>query len=535
MQSNTRAIRKWVWAIAIVLASVQAWTSRHFVNPDGVSYLDLSDDYAAGRWSAAINGYWSPLYPTLLAAMRAVVHPTPFMEATAVHFLNAVLFLAGLAAFELLLRELRVDDALKRIAAYAIFLFAGLSLISIRVITPDMMLLIWCCIIAALVVREIRGDAGVGTFALLGVVLGLAYLTKAIMFPIGVCILAVTVFFTRQQRSIASRHLIAIAIFLVVAAPQLYAMSRLAGHPSFGDAGRIAYARKVNELPKHWVDPASNAIRLLHEKPDFYAFPLDKPSRSFPLWDEPAVWYRGMPAHFDLKQQARAIVSTTDANINSLQKIIFPVLLLVIVAGLSLDRERRALVIIAGLAMALYEFVYTEPRLIGPWVAIGFAAILTASQFPGDEKRKRIAQWTLIAVVTVCGISVVRAANRGIATAGDETGFGAVNSQWIVAQKLAALHVSAGSRVALIGDESDIYWARLAGVQVAYQVPLPSAPTYWKLSAPDREKLDADLEKVGATAIVASWSAPESPIPGWIPVGDRHYLIRPLNAAVSTH
>jgi 4-amino-4-deoxy-L-arabinose transferase-like glycosyltransferase len=507
------------------------------VNPDGVSYLDLSDDYAAGRWSAAVNGYWSPLYPMLLAAMRAVVNPAPFMEATAVHFLNAILFLAGLAAFELLLRELRVDDALQRIAAYAIFLFAGVSLIGIRVVTPDLMLLMWCCIIAALVVREVRGDAGVGTFALLGAVLGLAYLTKAVMFPIGAFTLFVTVLVTRERRSTSLRHLLAIAIFLAVAAPQLYAMSKLAGHVSFADAGRIAYARKVNGLPKYWLGPDSaDAIQLLHQKPDLYAFPLDKPSRSFPLWDEPAEWYRGMPAHFDLKQQARAIVSTTDANINSLQKIIFPVLLLVIVGGLTLDRERRALVIIAGAAIALYEFVYTEPRLVGPWVAIGFAAILTASQFPGDDKRKRIAKWTLIALVIVCGISVVRAANRGIASAGDETGFrGAVNSQWIVAQKLAALGVKPGSRVALIGDESDIYWARLAGVQVAYQVPLPSASTYWTLSAPDREQLDADLEKAGAAAIVASWSAPESPIAGWIPVGDRHYLIRPLNASVSTH
>jgi len=536
MQSNTRAIRIWVWAIAIVLALVQAWTSRHFVNPDGVSYLDLSDDYAAGRWSAAINGYWSPLYPILLAAMRAVVHPAPFMEATAVHFMNSILFLAGLAAFELLLRELRVDNALQRIAAYAILLFAGLSLIGIRVITPDLLLLMWCCIIGALVVREIRGDAGVGTFALLGASLGLAYLTKAVMFPIGVFTLFVTVLFTRQQRSISLRHLLAIASFLAVAAPQLYAMSKLAGHASFGDAGRIAYARKVNGLPKHWIDSTSaDAIHLLNHKPDLYAFPLDKPSRSFPLWDEPAEWYRGMPARFDLNLQARTIVTTTDTNIGTLAKIYFPVMLLAIVAGLTLGRERVGLVVIALGAIALYEFVYTEPRLIAPWVALGFTAIVTASQSPGDAKRKRIGQWSLIALVIVCGISVARAANRGIASAGDETGFGAVNSQWIVAQKLAALGVKPGSRVALIGDESDIYWARLADVQVAYQIPLPSAPTYWALGAPDREQLDADLENAGATAIVASWSAPESPIAGWIPVGDRHYLIRPLNTSVSTH
>jgi hypothetical protein len=357
------------------------------------------------------------------------------------------------------------------------------------------------------------------------------------MFPIGAFTLLVTVLSTRQQRSISTRHLLAIALFLAVSGPQLYAMSKLAGHVSFADAGRIAYSRKVNGLPKYWIGPNSaDAIRLLHQKPDLYAFPLDKPSRSFPLWDEPAEWYRAMPAHFDLKQQARAIVSTTDANIGILAKIYFPVMLFAIVAGLTLGRERVALVAIALAAIALYELVYTEPRLIAPWVAIGFTAIVTASQSPGDAKRKRIGQWSLIALVIVCGISVVRAANREIADAGDESGFrGAVNSQWIVAQKLATLGVRPGSRVALIGDESDIYWARLAGVQVAYQVPLPSAPTYWTISAPDRERLDADLEKAGAAAIVASWSGPESPVAGWIPVGDRHYLIRPLNASVSTH
>jgi hypothetical protein len=54
------------WSIVVLAGAVQAITTRFYVNPDGVSYINLSDAYFRGDWSAGVNSYWSPLYPFLI-------------------------------------------------------------------------------------------------------------------------------------------------------------------------------------------------------------------------------------------------------------------------------------------------------------------------------------------------------------------------------------------------------------------------------------------------------------------------------------
>jgi len=51
-------------------ALLQAWSDRHGITPDGVSYLDLSDAVVDGSWRGLVNAYWSPLYPLLLGLAR---------------------------------------------------------------------------------------------------------------------------------------------------------------------------------------------------------------------------------------------------------------------------------------------------------------------------------------------------------------------------------------------------------------------------------------------------------------------------------
>ena len=37
---------------------------------DAVSYIDIADLLHAHRWGGAVNGYWHPLYPAVLAAHK---------------------------------------------------------------------------------------------------------------------------------------------------------------------------------------------------------------------------------------------------------------------------------------------------------------------------------------------------------------------------------------------------------------------------------------------------------------------------------
>jgi hypothetical protein len=94
------------FVLALALLQLRGWNG--LVNADGVSYLDLAVQCAHGDLSAVANGYWSPLYPTLLGAALALTRvPTVYLgnaaitpELRVVFAVNALvlLFTTGLFA-----------------------------------------------------------------------------------------------------------------------------------------------------------------------------------------------------------------------------------------------------------------------------------------------------------------------------------------------------------------------------------------------------------------------------------------------------
>ncbi len=42
---------------------------RYELTPDGISYVSIASQYAAGYWKEAINSYWGPLYSWCLAVL----------------------------------------------------------------------------------------------------------------------------------------------------------------------------------------------------------------------------------------------------------------------------------------------------------------------------------------------------------------------------------------------------------------------------------------------------------------------------------
>src|SRR5678815_1729738 len=105
-------------------------------------------------------------------------------RSTAVHILNGVLFLGALVAFDFFVKELErsqpeskplalsLNSPGGRSAAYAVFLWCTLVLITIRAVTPDMLVAMLGFVAAGLFVR-IRSDrAGSGSYAAFGLTLG---------------------------------------------------------------------------------------------------------------------------------------------------------------------------------------------------------------------------------------------------------------------------------------------------------------------------------------------------------------------------
>ena len=96
-----------------------------------------------------------------------------------------------------------------------------------------------------------------------------------------------------------------------------------------------------------------------------------------------------------------------------------------------------------------------------------------------------------------------------------DRGLAGRNTQATVAQQIERMGIPRGSRIALIGDESDIYWARLAGVQIAAQIPLRAAKSYAALPESVRNQVHEQFRAIGARAVVASWTPPPADSSRW--------------------
>src|SRR5439155_7877408 len=107
---------------------------------------------------------------------------------------------------------------------------------------------------SGLILRIQTGATSWLTFALLGVVLGLGYLTKAPMLLLTFIFLGVSIFSVGNFRKALPRALIALVVFLSIGGPFVLALSHIKGRWTFGDSGKLNYAWHVNKIAGyiHW-------------------------------------------------------------------------------------------------------------------------------------------------------------------------------------------------------------------------------------------------------------------------------------------
>lgn len=94
-ESALSSISFWC-VICLACAGVLAWDNRHFMNPDGLSYLDLASEALRGGPAKLLNGYWSPGYPALISIALLIFHPHPSHEFPLIHLVNFVIFALAL-------------------------------------------------------------------------------------------------------------------------------------------------------------------------------------------------------------------------------------------------------------------------------------------------------------------------------------------------------------------------------------------------------------------------------------------------------
>jgi hypothetical protein len=544
--------RKLAWtcrAIALALGLVQAWAFRYEANPDGVSYLDVADAYREGRWEDAPNGYWSPLYSWLLALGGLALRLPPSADFVLAHVINFVAFVAALVAFEYFLRGVaavgdpgaegnpgRMHDWW--ILGYALFVWAGLGLIGLGKITPDILLAAAAFSVAGVLIRIRLAPTQWRHAVMLGLFAGVGYLTKLAFLPLTGVLLGVALVLWGRNRRTPPMLLLCVACLALVAMPYAVALSRAKGRFTFGDTGRIAYAWLVNGVHSevHWQGgpPSAGApvhpTRQLSASPPAYEFAT--PLRAtYPPWYDPSYWYEGV------RVQAAPLVQARIA-FGYLPRIfeLHAALLLIVVATIVAVRVRgRALagamrrgwfLIVPGMAaLVMYSTVLLDTRYVAPFaVMVWVGVLLTLEPFLPTNYRRGL--WVGAAtVLTIAALSNLTPRLRALLP-------GQRDAQGEYATFVLQSGVRPGDELALIGDGQYAYWARLARVRLVAEVPSRAADDFWTSGRERRRALLDAFRRAGAVAVVAPNATPGLDSLGWLRSPDGKLAVLPLGLGI---
>lgn len=363
-----------------LLCIVLGWAGRTGLNPDGVSYLDMAARLASGDWAAAVQGYWSPLYPLLLALLGMVSGATGMALLAQVHALNVVIALGIIA---LLWRVARTHgDPIVARALFAAFLLASARTPRLDAVTPDLLLI---GAVAGLGGELLRREGprwlGVGGW------LGLTFLTKTSSWPwLVVTVLLLLLAGGRDwRRGVVRAAAVATALMLLWVVP----LSLKYHRPTLGSAGTFNACWYLERCDSRTPDEHSGqharygGLRLADGEMVTVADFTDT-RWTYSPWSDPTAWqaqvgsiHRAPLDLFDFFgywfRQGWAVLSIWTPQL--LLLVLLPVAVLSWQRGqLSRGwREQRMamLVLLLGLAgIAQFIVVHAEPRLIAPFVML---------------------------------------------------------------------------------------------------------------------------------------------------------------------
>jgi hypothetical protein len=558
----TRRFTLIIQLTAILLGGLQAWDVRYTMDGDGISYLDIGDAYLRGDWANAINAYWSPFYSWLLGLAMFILKPSAYWESGVVHLVNFIIYLWALICFHVFLVNVirynrhsaaasgESEAVVLPVSAwiafgYCLFLLSSLEMITLRAVTPDMIVSAFVYLASSLLIRIYMGSARWMPFVFLGGVLGVSYLAKATMFPISFVFLGLSLFSIGNLRHAIPRVLVAVFVFLMVAGPFITALSVIKGRLTFSDTPRLNYAWWVGGVPTyiHWqgeprgTGTPKHPTRKIFDTPAVYEFgtPI---GGTYPPWYDPSYWHEGLILRFDVKRQLSHLASSVGFYADLLIRfpksaIITTFLLLCVMAGTGL---REFLKNVAGnwilaapaiAALVMYSLVHVEWRFLGSFIVLLFAAVAASIRVAGSNESKRLLAHAstamLVVIVVSFGILTLLSVANQFAGKGSR-----VHSQWQVAKGLENLGIRPGDKVAFIGDSLYEYWARLARVRIVADIPGRNVAIFWNMDDMVRSRAIEAVAKTGAKFIVTKKIGIYPSIKSWQRIANTDYYAHAL-------
>ena len=555
-----------LWALAVVLGLSQAWSWRFYIEPDGVSYIEIAHAYIQRDFAHAVNAYWSPLYSWLLALVISVAHVPEYREATCLHLVNFFIYLVSLASFAFFFQELTsslsasAGETLSRprwvwnVFGFSLFFFAALQLVGVGIDQPDLIVLAVSLLATGLLIRMKRGVASWAAYVALGAALATGYLAKAVMFPLAFVFLFCSLFAAGSWKRSAPRTAIALVTFLLLASPWMLTLSKAKGRFTVGDTGRLNYAFYINDLVRHpyWhgeipaLGTPTHGGRRLNDIPPVEEVSGPGPG-SYALWYDPTYWFDGVRPHFEWQGQLRVLRTSFGEYFHMLsaQKgIATAFLTLVFFSGRKGEWPKE----FAGLwpvwlpaagTLTIYSLVHAESRFIGAAVIVVWSCLFAAVRLPVSDWSPRLYASCLAAACVAISISMTAQFARDFS----QIAKGQVNRDWQIAQDLRRLGINSGDSVALLGHEGhpkaiDYYWAHLGHIRIVAEIPSAGVAAFWTAEPATRLRLFRLLSQTGARALITGTPPPVSQMADWQALGSTGYyavLLAPYESTATAY
>jgi 4-amino-4-deoxy-L-arabinose transferase-like glycosyltransferase len=570
------------WLLAIVLGFAHIWSDHHYLmNADALSYIDIADAYLRKDWHAAVNSYWSPLYSWLIAAGFAIAKPSPYWKFAVVHLVNFGMYLFALGSFCFLMREMLHQQRSQRAEhvahglvtlpdwallalGYSLFIWSSLFLVSLRLESPDMLVAAFVYLATGMLLRIRRQCKGWPrratptnatkssswvSFVLLGIILGLGFLAKSVMFLLTPVFLIAAMMAVCNLRRALPRVIVAVVLFVIVAGPFIYAMSQSKGSFTTGRSGRLNYLWAINRVRNsHWQGEEPNSgtpkhpTRKIFDNPPAFEFsePVGGP---YPVWYDPTYWYEGSVSHFDFVQQVRVFGRAIADYLELLQNrgvnyaLLIGLLALYILSGrgrlLVYDLIDQWMLIIPALAgLGLYALVNVQGRYVASFLILLWLALFMAARVHNTPNALRFARSISIALIAAIVITTVASSYREIGRTLRQVIKGespVAHEQWQVAEGLRELGVAPSDKVAFIGDSYRVFWAYLLGVRVTADVRRDSVIDFWQASPKVKGDVIKAFAGTGVKAVVTEEPPVGMDLSGWKKIRDTNYYVYLLN------
>ncbi len=547
---NTSKLRIYCLTFAILIGLIYSYSARFSITADGISYVDMADEFLHKDYKALVNGIWSPLYPFLISLGFFFFKPDSYNEFPVVHIVNFLIYLFALFSFDFLLSSLLrfneksnskektsdlffVPDWALTSIGYSLFILSSLNIMGVWGADPDICFSAFIYLSIGILLRISSGENTVLNFILFGLSVGFGYLAKAPMLPISLLMTVLLYHSCRSDKNILFKIAMSAFIFLLIASPYIVELSKYKKHFTVGESGRLNYAWYVNNVPLfcHWQGDVKNKLthptKKILANPDIYEFsePL---FGTYPPWIDPSYWYDGVTVRFDFIRQISAISANGQILYELLLKLlgflIAGILILLSIADKKLFFKYKLLLFPSVFAFIMFSLVHLEPRYIGAFIPVLFVGLFSVPAFIKNEKVEKAVNKILIVMLFMLMITIGVVDGREISSwlrNGNE------HIEWKTVSELNKIGISHGDKVGTIGYSVPYlpYWARLAKVKIVAEITEKDSNEFYKLNNEEKDKIMDAFKHCGVKAVVLKKPLYYSNLTDWKKISDSNIYV----------